>query len=56
MIEEKELEDEKLIETITELRGDRVRLAEMAQASRSCGPDKATGIICDTILEDYRNE
>lgn len=55
IIEEKDLEDAKLIETIEQLKADPERLERMAQISRSCGPDRATEIICDKILEDIKS-
>ncbi|MCQ2546247.1 MAG: undecaprenyldiphospho-muramoylpentapeptide beta-N-acetylglucosaminyltransferase [Clostridia bacterium] len=55
IIEEKDLEDEKLIAQIEELKASPERLGEMAEKSRMCGPVSATGIICDGILGDYAN-
>ena len=54
IIEEKDLEDEKLLREILSLKDDPKTLAEMARASRGCGPDKATEIICDRILEEIK--
>ena len=56
IIEEKDLEDSRLIEKILELKDNPELLADMAAASRRCGPDKATDIICDSIYGDYMNE
>ncbi len=53
IIEEKELEDERLIERIEELKADPETLREMAAKSRACAPVKASKMICDSILEDY---
>ncbi|MGX8704480.1 MAG: undecaprenyldiphospho-muramoylpentapeptide beta-N-acetylglucosaminyltransferase, partial [bacterium] len=50
IIEEKDLEDHKLTEEILRLKDDPETLVRMAQASRRCGPDKATEIIVDRIL------
>ncbi len=52
IIEEKDLEDEKLIGEIIRLKDSPEILADMAKASRMCGPDRATEIICDKILEE----
>lgn len=52
IIEEKDLEDEKLIGEIERLKGDPEELERMAKASRQCAPDRATEIICDRILEE----
>ena len=52
IIEEKDLDDDKLTEEILKLKDDPETLERMAQASRRCGPDRATEIICDTILEE----
>ena len=54
IIEEKDLDDDHLIEEILKLKDDPEKLAEMAKASRRCGPDKATEIICDKILEELQ--
>ena len=54
IIEEKDLEDEKLIREILDLKEDPEGLRLMAEASRKCGPDKATEIICDKILEEVK--
>lgn len=54
IIEEKDLEDEKLIREILDLKEDPEGLGLMAEASRKCGPDKATEIICDKILEEVK--
>ena len=48
------LEDDKLIDEIERLKNDPETLARMASASRACGPDRATEIICDTILEELQ--
>lgn len=55
IIEEKDLEDEKLIAQIEELKCSPEKLEDMAEKSRACGPVRATGIICDGILGDYAN-
>ena len=52
LIEEKNLEDDSLVELIRELREDPERLAEMAKASYRCGPRDAAGEICDIIFEE----
>ncbi len=54
IIEEKDLDDDKLTEEILKLKGDPQTLERMAQASRRCGPDRATEIICDKILEETK--
>ncbi|MCR5034264.1 MAG: undecaprenyldiphospho-muramoylpentapeptide beta-N-acetylglucosaminyltransferase [Clostridia bacterium] len=54
IIEEKDLEDDKLTEEILRLKVDPQVLDRMAQASRRCGPDRATEIICDKILEEVK--
>ena len=54
IIEEKDLEDNKLTEEILRLKVDPQVLDRMAQASRRCGPDRATEIICDKILEEVK--
>ena len=54
IIEEKDLEDDKLTEEILRLKLDPQVLDRMALASRRCGPDKATEIICDKILEELK--
>ena len=54
IIEEKDLVDEKLTEEILRLKVDPQVLERMAEASRRCGPDKATEIICDKILEELK--
>lgn len=54
IIEEKDLEDEKLIGEILRLKDDPACVERMAQASRRCGPDKATEIICDKIMEETK--
>lgn len=56
IIEEKDLDDDKLIETIEQLKADPERMELMAARSRECGPVKATKIICDGILEDCGRE
>ncbi len=56
IIEEKDLEDAKLTEEIIRLKDDPQTLARMAQASRKCGPDRATDIICDKILEEIESD
>jgi len=56
IIEEKDLEDAKLIAEIERLREDPETLARMAAASRACEPDRATEIICDRILEEIRRD
>ena len=52
IIEEKDLDDDKLTEEILKLKDDPETLQRMADASRRCGPDRATEIICDKILEE----
>ena len=54
IIEEKDLEDDKLTAEILRLKDDPETLARMAQASRRCGPDKATEIIVDRVLEEVK--
>ena len=54
IIEEKDLEDDMLIAQIEALKDDPEARAAMAEASRLCGPDKATEIICDKILEEVQ--
>ena len=56
IIEEKDLEDAKLTEEIIRLKDDPQTLTRMAQASRRCGPDRATDIICDKILEEIESD
>lgn len=56
IIEEKELDDDKLIDIILELKDNPQKIKAMARKSRECGQDNAAKIICDTILEDYLNE
>jgi len=56
IIEEKNLEDAKLTEEIIRLKDDPQALARMAKASRECGPDRATDIICDKILEEIESD
>ena len=56
IIEEKDLEDQMLIDKIYEFMGNKEKLEEMAQASSKCGQREATKIICDSILEDYIND
>ena len=46
------LEDDNLTEEILRLKDDPDTLARMAEASRRCGPDKATEIIVDKVLEE----
>lgn len=55
VIEEKDLDNDKLIEEILRLKASPETLREMAEKSAECGPREATKIICDTILEDYIN-
>lgn len=55
VIEEKYLENEKLIEEILRLKNAPEELAAMSQKSTACGPVEATKKICDSILEDYIN-
>ena len=55
VVEEKDLENEKLIEEILRLKNDREALEKMSRKSAECGPREATKKICDTILEDYMN-
>jgi len=54
IIEEKDLDDEKLIGEILRLKEDPACRQRMAEASRLCGPDRATEIICDRIMEELR--
>lgn len=56
IIEEKDLDDNKLISEIVRLKDEPETLEEMAKNSRQCGPVRATGIICDGILEDRKSE
>ena len=56
VIEEKDLDQEKLIQDILRLKGDPARLQDMSEKSAGFGPREATKIICDTILEDYSND
>ena len=51
VIEEKDLTNEKLIETIDYLMGNPEGLADMAQKSRSCATENAVSTICDNIEE-----
>ena len=53
VIEEKDLDDEKLIEEILRFKNDPDALKEMSVKSAEFGPREATKIICDAILEDY---
>ena len=52
VIEEKDLDNEKLVGEILRLKSEPQVLADMAGKSAECGPREATKIICDTILED----
>ena len=52
LIEEKDLEDDGLIEEILRLKDDPETLKRMAEASLRCGPGRATEMICDTILKE----
>ena len=54
IIEEKNLDDDKLTDEILRLKDDPETLSRMAEASRGCGPDRATEIICDKILEEIK--
>lgn len=56
IIEEKDLDDDKLISEIIRLKSEPETLKKMAENSRKCGPVKATKIICDGILEDRKSE
>lgn len=55
LIEEKDLENEKLIEKIKNLMDNRDVLRDMSEKSRACGRRHATELICDTVLEDCGN-
>lgn len=55
VIEEKDLENSKLIDQIKNLMNDRETLKDVSQKSKSCSRANATEIICDTVLEDYEN-
>ncbi len=55
IIEEKDLEDEKLINVIRDYMDNPDKLEKMSEASRKCGQKNATKIICDSILKDYVN-
>ncbi|MDO4869252.1 MAG: undecaprenyldiphospho-muramoylpentapeptide beta-N-acetylglucosaminyltransferase [Bacillota bacterium] len=56
VIEEKDLENEKLIREILRLKSDPQTLSVMSEKCAAFGPRQATKIICDTVLEDYMNE
>lgn len=51
VIEEKDLNDEKLISTILKLKNDRAILEDMSHKSRLTAPENAAGRICDNIEE-----
>lgn len=51
VIEEKDLDVEELIATISELKNDPEKLAEMSEKSYECAPLEAVKIICDNIEE-----
>ncbi|MDO4394182.1 MAG: undecaprenyldiphospho-muramoylpentapeptide beta-N-acetylglucosaminyltransferase [Bacillota bacterium] len=51
VIEERDLDNEKLIETIINMMNHQEGLADMAAKSRSCAPVDAVRIICDNIEE-----
>lgn len=56
VIEEKDMESERLIGEILRLKADPAGLAVMAEKSAEFGPRDATRIICDRILEDYMHD
>jgi len=50
VVEEKDLDDDELINTVLDLKNNPERMKEMAEYSRKCGPDDAVGIICDSVV------
>ena len=50
VIEEKELDNDKLVSEILKLKNNSGILKDMSEKSRSCAPLKATKIICDNIM------
>lgn len=50
VIEEKDLDNDGLVEEIERLKGDPAALEDMAAGSLSCSPADATKIICDSIM------
>ena len=55
VIEEKDLDHDKLVAEIRRLKDDRNALKEMAAKSAAAGQREATKMICDVIFEDYTN-
>lgn len=55
LIEEKDLQIQKVVEDVLRLKNNPDMLAEMSKASRACAPDKALDIICGKIISDYES-
>ena len=51
VIEERDLDNEKLIAAMVEMMNHPEGLADMAEKSRQCAPVDAVKIICDNIAE-----
>ena len=55
IIEEKDLDRERMNREIRELRSDPAKLSDMREKCASCGTIQAAGRICDEIIGDLEN-